>query len=324
MEERRHIALAADATFSVPLALALYSLQKHLQEPQRYSIHLLDGGIERELLQPLELDIHYYEVGGLLRHLPASGRFPSSIYYRYMLPEILPAGIERVFYMDADTMLCGDISPLWEVDLGDCIMAACPWVIFGQEGLQYKDLVEQFCQRMGIREDEEPYFYSSMLLMDLKAMRREQICDELIQTTELYPPAKLLWPDQDVLNIVLRGRIAPLPLSYNVIPLFAADMQGESPEAKRAYAEAHIVHFAATKPNILTGPKYPFEEEFFELWRSSPWRQHIPYQLVSTYGMPRVVKKLILAPIKAGVAHPRFLRSYGLCLKILRALLRLR
>lgn len=324
MEETRHIALAADASFSVPLALSLYSLQQQLREPERYRIHLLDGGIDRALLQSLSLDIRYYDLGGALAQLPASGRFPSSIYYRYMLPEILPSEIERVFYLDADTMIRRDIGELWELAMGESILAACPWEVFGQEGLQYKPLVEHFCQRMGIEEDEEPYFYSSMLMMNIQRMRQEQLSDELVQTTELYPASKLLWPDQDVLNIVLRGRMVKLPLSYNVIPLLAGEMDGESPEAQQAYANPHIIHFAATKPNILTGAKYPFEEEFFELWRQSPWKRLIPYPLVSTYGMAAWLKALILAPIKWGIASPRFLKAYGSCLKTLRCLLRLR
>lgn len=321
MEQRKHIALAADASFSVPLALSLYSLQRNLSQPESYSIHLLDGGIKRELLEELELDIHYYEVGDKLHQLPASGRFPSSIYYRYMLPEILSSDIERVFYFDADTMVCRDISPLWDLDMGNNIIAACPWVIYGQAGLEYKPMVELFCQRMSIEEDDQPYFYSSMLMMDLKRMRHEGTCEALIQTTGNYPSSKLLWPDQDILNIVLRGRISPLPLSYNVIPLFAADVHHEGVDAQQAYAEAHIVHFAATKPNILTGAKYPYEDLFFELWRRSPWHRYIPYPLVSTYGMPSLVKTILLAPIKVGIGYPHLLKCYGRFLQMVRGML---
>lgn len=321
MNEKKHIALAADYSFSVPLALSLLSLQNAAKNPNEYSIHLLDGGVDRNLLKELSLEINYYDVSKDLRHLHASGRFPNSIYYRYLLPEILPSEIERVFYMDVDTMVCSDLSELWDFDMKGCIMAACPWMIYGKAGLEYKENVDNFTERFSIAQDNEPYFYSSMLMMDLNRMREEHISQQLIHVTEQTPASQLLWPDQDILNLVLRGRIACLPLSYNVIPLFAADISLESEEAKQAYANPHIVHFAATKPNILTGPKYPFEEEFFSLWRKSRWCKQIPYPLVSTYGMGKWQKRIILAPIKIGISSSNFLRFYGKCLKNIRAIL---
>ncbi|MFI3243643.1 MAG: glycosyltransferase family 8 protein [Akkermansia sp.] len=321
MNAKKHIALAADGAFSVPLALSLYSLQCAVAHCEDYCIHLLDGGIERALLSSLKLDIRYYDVSSALKHLPASGRFPNSIYYRYLLPDIIPQDIRRIFYMDVDTMVCSDISALWDVDMGDCIMAACPWLVFAKAGQEYKPFVDHFTQRMGIAEDDEPYFYSSMLMMDLERMRQEQITRQLVETTELYPPSQLLWPDQDVLNVVLRGRIASLPLSYNVIPIFAQDIDLESSAARQAYHHPHIVHFAATKPNILTGAKYPFEDQFFALWKNSPWCYQIPYPLVSTYGMGACTKAILLTPIKLGISCPLFLRAYGRLLGLLRSLL---
>ncbi len=317
MSANYHIALAADRNFTIPLALCLHSLCQHSPEPSRYHIHLLDGGIQRELLHELPLTISYYKVKDNVSHIPTSGRFPSAIYYRYLLPDILPAEIERVFYLDSDSIILRDLAPLWDIELKGKPIAAAPWVAYGRYREEYGRDVNNYCQRMHIPEDDEPYYYSSMLMMDLRIMRAEGTSTQLISSTEDYAQS-LLWPDQDILNLVLRGRITPLPLHYNVIPLFAADINMDSPEAQAAYREPAIIHFAATKPNILTGPKYPFEDHLFQLWQSSPWAREIPYPLASAYNMSPVARKLLYAPIKLCIRSPRLLHAYGRLLHMLR------
>ncbi len=322
MSSTLHLALAADKAFSVPLALCLYSLQKNVQEPARYCIHLLDGGIDKRELAPLELDIRYYDVGGILgKRFVSNGRLPAATYFRFLLPELLAPEIERVFFLDCDTLIRRDIAELWDCPLNGLPMAAPIWEVLGQSHREeYSAVLHSFPERVGLKDSETPYFYASMLLMDLPRMREERICQKLIELTEQTPPEKLLWNDQDALNIVLRGRIAPLPAHCNVIPLFAGEMQGESPANQAAYKDPSIIHFAATKPNVLTGPKYPWEAEFFHFWRKSPWRRKIPYPLVSTYGMGKCFKAIILAPIHLAISCPLFLKFYGSLLNYVRRL----
>jgi len=320
----RHIALVADANFSIPLALALYSLQRVLNEGNHYHIHILDGGIDRHQLAKLSeegspLHISYYPIEQELKSLPSAGRFPRSIYYRYLLPEILDASIERILYLDSDIIFLRDPEELWDIELGDAPLAACPWRIFGSYREKYAPYISNFPQRMGISAPTPPqeYYYSSMLMMNLKVMREEKTCQQLLDFTESHAE-QLIWPDQDAINAILAGRIRELPQHCNVIPLFAADISKESPAAQAAYAQASIIHFAATKPNILRGAQYPYEEQFFQLWQESPWKRQIPYPLVSTYGMNKFLKAILLAPIKLFIEHPRILQAYGKILNTIR------
>ncbi len=320
MEEQRHIAFAADRDFQVPLALALYSLERALERPECYCIHIVHQGLDEAFFSPLGLELHFYDMGEALRDLPAQGRFPTPVYYRFLLPDLLPESIACVLYLDCDIMVQRDLGALWETSLEGKVLAACPWLVYGAHREAYQEDVHGFSARLGFPDAEpvEHYYYSSLLLMDLTRMRQQRITQQLIACSRAIPAERLYWPDQDVLNHVLRGRIATVPLSYNVIPLFALDMSGETQEAREAYAQPHLIHFAATKPNILTGAKLPFEEAFFTLWQTSPWARCIPYPLVSLRRMPRWLRCAIELPIRCGIAHEGFLRLYGRLLQTLR------
>ncbi len=316
-----HIAFAADADFEIPLALALYSLEKHLAEPEKYCIHILHSGLKESRFAPLGLKLCFYAMDDALHHLPTQPRLPTSTYYRFLLPQLLPQHVNRVLYMDCDIMVMQDLSHLWDSEMGDAIIAACPWNIYGKYREEYEPHVLSFPQRLGISDWDstaDQYYYASFLLMDIAAMREQNVTAQLIATAENTPREQLIWLDQDTINLVLRRRIAELPLSCNVIPLFAADMQQESKEAQDAYEHPSIIHFAATKPNILTGAKLPFEEDFFRLWQESPWRRHIPYPLVSLRHYPATLRWIITLPIRLGINCPRFLRLYGTLLNTLR------
>ena len=49
--------------------------------------------------------------------LPTTHDLPTSHWYRVFLPELLP-DIDRILYLDADTVALESLAPLWETELG--------------------------------------------------------------------------------------------------------------------------------------------------------------------------------------------------------------
>lgn len=312
MPQTIHIALSADSAFTVPLALCLRSLVDSAAPGTRYHLHLLDSGINRRLLQRGRFhDITWYNVAEKMRDLPTTARFPSAAYHRFLLPALLPVEITRVIYLDCDTLVQRDLSALYHCDLRGNTIAAVPWVVLGHFREEYGQHLRSFPARFHLAADDTPYFYSSLLVMDLAAMRHQGTTARLIETVRTTPREKLIWPDQDALNATLRGQITPLPLEYNVIPLFADQLEHEPAEARAAYAAPAIIHYAATKPNILTGPRNSLEEEFFRFWQQSPWAHHIPYPLISLSRIPRPLAALVYTSLRLLLPFPHALRLLG-------------
>lgn len=318
MPETIHIALSANQAFTVPLGLCLRSIMQSANADTTYHFHILDSGVDRKLLQLGGFtNITWYDVADKLRDLPCGGRFPTPIYHRFLLPQLLPDTIERVIYLDCDTVVRRDLSELYRTELGETALAAVPWVVLGHYTEEFGQHLRSFPRRFGLPDDNTPYFYSSLLVMQLPAMRSMQIPQRLVAATR-HHTRELVWPDQDVLNAVLRGQITALPLEYNVIPLFSEQLKNESLEARAAYAAPAVVHFAAMKPNLLTGPRNALEQDFFQFWQESPWKRSIPYPLISLSRMPRPVAALLNASFKALIPWPRLLRAYGSLLAGLR------
>lgn len=45
-------------------------------------------------------------------------------YCRLFLPELLPNNVEKVLYLDSDTLVVDSLQELWELDMQDCFAAA--------------------------------------------------------------------------------------------------------------------------------------------------------------------------------------------------------
>ncbi|MBE6415938.1 MAG: glycosyltransferase family 8 protein [Akkermansiaceae bacterium] len=319
MSETIHIALCADKAFTVPLGLCLRSIMQSSAEGTQYHFHILDSGVDRKLLLRGGFsNITWYDVADKMRDLPVYERFPSATYHRFLLPTLLPTEITRVLFLDCDTVVNQDLGKIYQTDLQGNTIAAVPWVVLGHYQEEYGQHLRSFPRRFGLEDDGTPYFYASLLVMDLAAMRSYGTTARIIEMVRNTPREKLIWLDQDALNATLRGHITPLPLEYNVIPLFSEQLENESEEAKAAYAAPAIVHFAAMKPNILTGPRNKLEEDFFRFWQESPWARCIPYPLISLSRMPSPLAALLNASFKALIPWPRLLRAYGSLLAWLR------
>ena len=157
--------------------------------------------------------------------------------------------------------------------------------------------------------------------MDLKELRAIDATEKLIAMTHRYAK-KLIYPDQDVINAFFRNKITPIGQQYNVIPAFATEKELENPEISQAYTSPSIIHFASMKPNILTGPRNSYEDTFFRFWRTSPWKNHIPYPLISLVQFPKAAAKLLNALIRMLLPYPCMLKTLGAILNSVRKIIR--
>lgn len=143
---------------------------------------------------PIEVD------EALFQDAPLTRQYPKEMYYRLLAPHLLPEDVERVLYLDPDTLVINPIRPLWETDLKGCLFAAAAHT--GKTELA--NSVNKL--RLGTGGD---YYNSGVLLMDLEAGRREIQAPDLFAYVEEHRK-ELLLPDQDVLNALYGQRVLPL------------------------------------------------------------------------------------------------------------------
>ena len=136
----------------------------------------------------------------LFKDAPVMEQYPREMYYRLLAGKLLPAEVERVLYLDPDTLVINPLRPLWETDMAGKMFAAA-----AHTG---KTELANNVNRLRLGTDHD-YYNSGVLLMDLSLCRKE------IRTSELFAFVsehwrELLLPDQDLLNAMYGERILPL------------------------------------------------------------------------------------------------------------------
>jgi lipopolysaccharide biosynthesis glycosyltransferase len=171
------------------------------------------------------------------------------MYYRYILPDVL-SDEERTIYSDVDVICAGDLRQLWDTDLKGRLVAA---VSEGEAG--------EFKKRLMGLDGPEPYFYSGLLVMDLGALRAGRYPQKLMETTTRLAD-KIAWPDQDAINITMRGRILPLSSEWDGINVRYSPFR----------SDIRIWHF----PGQLLKP-------WCNIWKNTTWPIYLKYLLRSPY-----------------------------------------
>ena len=201
-----------------------------------------------------------------VRGLPVQPQFTAAMWYRILLPELLPE-VDRVLYLDADVIALDDLVPLWETELGDRYLAAVTNVF------QHNHVHRP--EELGLPASQ-PYFNSGVLLLNLEAMRADD-CGAKLRDFAIANAERIEWPDQDTLNLVLgHSRVALHPRwnCMNSIYNFAAAKEVFGHEAvAEARARPGIRHFEGpghNKPwHYLCD--VPDRERYFEHRAMTPW-----------------------------------------------------
>ncbi len=106
-------------------------------------------------------------------------RYPKEIYYRLAAPYLLPDSVERVLYMDVDTVVINSLMPLYESEFEDNYFMGCTNT---QLPLQKFNQV-----RLGIDVEKDiPYINTGVLMMNLPLLRENLNFQDIREFSEKY------------------------------------------------------------------------------------------------------------------------------------------
>lgn len=189
------------------------------------------------------------------------------VYTTLFLSSCFP-GLDRVIFIDADTIVLRDLSDVWELDLAGNLLAAVP---------DYGNYAEYSrSEEKKLLNKNVDYYNSGFLLMDLAAWRRHDIAEQLVTLCS----DKFNIFDQSILNALVGHKTLRLPLNFNLTTcahgvsfgvftwLFSAIGSGISEEEyKNAQSHPAIVHFVGKffeRPWYKNGYS-PYKKEYLEL-----------------------------------------------------------
>ena len=166
----------------------------------------------------------------MLNVMPAEGAWSKEIYLRLFAPYVLN-NIDKILYLDGDTIVNGNIRELFFLEnFSNYFVAAIP-----------NDVQESHKLRLGLGE-ECTYINSGVMLMNLEKIRNVFSIEDIeMLLTKLRK--RLVFPDQDFINIVFKDNIKLLDVKYNYM-ISLSERTDSYPKLK----DFKICHYVLAKP----------------------------------------------------------------------------
>lgn len=165
-------------------------------------------------------------------------RWSPVIFYRLFAHRIFPH-LDKILYLDSDTLIQKDLYDIYNTDLTDYVLAAVrdmaptddPSSLAGKYVCNFKS---RFLKH-------NLYINSGVLLMNLTKF-------PIYESKMLNTNIPLKYPDQDIINFTFDGKILELPLNYNIIPSRPRSTKFSLDIYTDAVKNPYIYHFYAIKP----------------------------------------------------------------------------
>ncbi len=204
-------------------------------------------------------------------------------YFRLFIHDIVPKEIDKILYLDSDTIVNKDLQGLWSVDLKEKLLGATL-------DMNYKE--HDHGGKFGLKY----FFNSGVLLMNLKKIRALKNYRNEIKIFIKEKRHLMVYNDQDIINYVFRDKIKTLPRKYNSYVI------RQSPFDQDAVIY-HYIFKTFQKSSFYLEKKYNrYNRLYFyyldkTLWKN--WRPKFSFK----YGVLKTNKLLIKLKVLFGKDH---------------------
>jgi lipopolysaccharide biosynthesis glycosyltransferase len=212
MSGKYHLLLSTNEAYMEQTVVCMSSVLRSNQE-KRLQFHILHSEIENAILDQVRkwmktesdlAELSFYRIHSEDYFFPVK---PGDIiscetYFRILAPELLPQDLNKILYMDGDTICLGDLKELWETDIEGYAAASREVAV-----PEYRK------QNLGIGE-RDFYFQAGVMLLNLQWWREHHITEEILNFIGQHPNILPRW-DQDALNAVLSGKVKKIHPKWN-------------------------------------------------------------------------------------------------------------
>ena len=243
----------SDAKYLPYMMTSIYSAIENKKASTKYNIYVITQGYKKEdeeNLQKLEQkNVKIYQVKATEKNLDYKhlGRFET---FKPAMQKIFISdylnNIDKVLYLDADTIIQQDLSELYNTDIEDVYISA------SRDGLMF--MFPQHITEIGLNW-RNFYFNSGVMLMNLKKIRQDNLIKQAII---FFHTHQEVFGDQDVFNVIVKDKVKEFSYKYNCNSTFFEEnsakflsdfFKEDVPQTTReVYDNAVILHFAGHKP----------------------------------------------------------------------------
>ena len=267
----------------MPTVMAITSVIANKNCTDRYDIYVVANSLSDEsiavfremetennrilIIQTAEPD--KYD-GFVMKHFPVT----TTDLFKFELPDLLPADLEKVLYLDGDIIVQKDLASIFNENIETVYAGVVKdyYAVFDPDSFQ---------KRLNVKHKD--YFNAGVLLLNLKKMREDHVPELLLQYRNSH---KDKFMDQDTFNAVLKENVKYLSFFYNFMyhcwiydTKNLADYYGIQMGKSRYewIREALIIHFTWRKP-----------WQYFDFFASDLW---LHYYLLSPFKNNALVRE---------------------------------
>jgi lipopolysaccharide biosynthesis glycosyltransferase len=276
-----HLAIAFDRNYLIPF-YALVTSVLHNNSKNHIVVHAIATGLsikEKEDFHSYftnnNATIHFYQVDEeFVKQFVITNEWTSAVYYRLFFPLLVSADVKRLLYLDTDILVLDDLTELYQWQLNDHPVAAV------------YDVYVKTAHQIGIR-DENNYFNSGVLLIDVEQWKRQRISEKAFEYLSAFPE-RILFVDQDALNAVLIGNWEKLPFRFNTLYSYLPECMSRK-EVKAFLNDKVIIHFTLERPWRMLC-RTPLRFLYYQYLKMSPLKAKSKYADFALKDVPQFFK----------------------------------
>ncbi len=229
---------ACDDNFVKYTIVSIHSMIQNASKEYDYRVCILHTGITEPMMAKVkELEnenftISFEDVTEYLHSisdkLPIRDYYSKSTYYRLFIAEMFPE-LEKAIYIDSDTVVQGDISELFNIDIKDAYVGACHEQVMVQV-----DEYGTYCEKV-VGVSRYNFFNAGIILINCNQFRLRFVLDKFIEYLHMYD--FVVTQDEDYLNLICKDHVYWLDQRWNT------EIFGDIPYP---IEQAKILHYIMT------------------------------------------------------------------------------
>ncbi len=286
MSNTLNVLYACDNNYAPYTGISMNSLFKNNREIEHICVYLVEDNVSEEnkarwqaQAEEFGRELVLINAASIVEQIKALGipsyRGSYTTNFRMFFHTFIPDTVERLLYVDSDTVVAGSLAPLLTLDMEGKAVAVVR-----------ESLTSEYIVDIGLAPDTE-YFNAGVTFINVVEWKRQDITGKLLDHIQNVR-ARYCNPDQDLLNIVLKDTKYLLPPEYNFQPVhraFSDKAYFAVYRPMRYYSHEQLEH-ARQNPVILHTYRFlgdfpwhaknyhPDTAVFDEYLKDSPWSDY--------------------------------------------------
>ena len=207
---------ACDDNFIKYTVVTIKSIMENASKDYKYKFHILNTYIDEKTIEKvLEMkndifDIEFVNcssyIDSIKENLPLRDYYSKTTYFRLFIAEMFD--YDKAIYIDSDIIVLGDISKLYNHELGNNLVGAC-----NEQAMVQTEVYGNYVEKC-IGLDRNRYFNAGMLLINCRLFREKHVLNQFFDKLNIYN--FVVTQDEDYLNLICYNRVLWINNSWNV------------------------------------------------------------------------------------------------------------